>query len=613
MPKTRTFSLVLGVTLLVSPVSSFRAAAATPDATAEATAEAAPPVAGPKEVLNFALLDHKGVMYELRRSHAKAVVLFFTANECPIARQSATKLRKLRDAYRARGVDVLMVNSSPADDRKSIVREMTELRAYHLPVLKDDTQGLARHLGVRRTGETIVINTKDWSILYRGAIDDQMVEGAQKPAPTEKYLETALNEFLEGKPITRARSVARGCVISFDGGEGPDEAPVSYAAKVVPILEKKCVSCHSAGNIGSWPMSSHKKVKGMSSMIEEVILTRRMPPWDADPATGKFSNDTSLTVADAQTLLRWIHQGATRGDDSDPLETAAAIRLPAPDWPLGQPDIILRMANAEEIPATGVLPYRHVEVRAGNAEEAWMGGIWIKPGNGKVVHHVIARLKEGGRKDAIGQNEMIAGWAPGAARGMFPDGSGKYLPKNARFDLELHYTPNGTPQSDQSEIGLYLLTSKPTKRFESVPVVNASFELAPGDPDAQVQGMHGFRRPATLYSVTPHMHTRGRWMRFDALFPDGRKETLCSVPRYDFNWQLTYTLDKPRKILPGTWAVLSGGYDNSARNPANPDPNKTVHWGEQTFDEMFLGWYNVTWDIEPPQETSSNAATAGQR
>src|SRR5262245_14079666 len=241
------------------------------------------------EVLNFALLDHRGRMHELRRIGGKAVVLFFTANECPIARQSASKLRKLREACSERGVSVFLVKSSPADDRKSISKEMSDLGAWHLPVLKDDTQGVARHLDVKRTGETIAISTKDWTVFYRGAIDDQMVDGAQKPQPTEHYLETALSEFLGGKPVTQSRTVARGCGISFDGGNGPDSAPVSYAKDVAPILQRKCVDCHSPGNIGSWSMSSYKKVKGMSAMIEEVLLTRRMPPWDADPNIGKFS------------------------------------------------------------------------------------------------------------------------------------------------------------------------------------------------------------------------------------------------------------------------------------------------------------------------------------
>jgi hypothetical protein len=587
-------ALALGLTLpsLFIPVASNASTDSTNTVPADST---------PKEVLNFALIDHRGQLHELRRSGAQAVVLYFTANECPVARQSASKLRKLREVYSSRGVEVWMINSSMGDDRKSISREMTDLRAYHVPVLKDDTQGVARHLGVRRTGETLAVSTKDWSVFYRGAIDDQMVEGAQKPKPTERYLEDALNQFLAGQPITRARSVARGCVIHFDGGEGPDDAPVSFAKQIAPLLEQKCVHCHSPGNIGSWSMSSHQKVKSMSSMIEEVLLTRRMPPWDADPTIGKFANDQSLSVPEAQTLLRWIHQGAPLGDGPDPL--AAAVRPPAEEWPLGKPDLILRLPKPEEIPATGVLNYRHVEVRADNLTEAWVGGIWIKPSNNKVVHHVIARLKEGGRRDHLGQSEMFAGWAPGASRGMFPEGSGKFIPKNARFDLELHYTPNGTPQTDQTEVGLYLLREKPAKRYEGVPVVNATFEIPPGEDDSQVQAMYCFKRPATLYGVTPHMHLRGRWMKFDALYPDGRKETICSVPRYDFNWQLTYVLNQTKKIPAGTWVIITGGYDNSTRNPANPDPAKTVHWGDQSFDEMFLGWYNVTWD-----ETRETAA-----
>lgn len=592
----------------MKPFQHLLAALATALAVAHATGaepvptSPAPTPAGllstPREVLNFALLDHQGRMHELRRSNARAVVLFFTANGCPVARQAASKIDALRQQFGARGVEFLLVNANTGDDRKSIGTEARELGIGHIPVLHDDTQGVARHLAVRRTGEAIVVDTRDWSVAYRGAVDDQMVEGAQKPAPTESHLASALSDLLEGKPVRVPRTVARGCVIHFDGGEGPDSAPVSYAKEVAPILAAKCVSCHSPGNIGSWAMSGHKKVKGMASMVEEVLLARRMPPWDADPHTGNFADNPSLTVAEAQTLLRWVHQGAPRGEGPDPLES---LRVPpAPEWPLGTPDIVLRLPEAQQVPASGVLDYRHIEVRAGNTNDAWVRALYVKPGNRKVLHHVIARLKSGGEADHLGQPEMYVGWAPGSTQRPFPDGSGKHLPRDARFDFELHYTTCGSPQVDTTEIGLYLAKERPASRFESVPVVDYRFEIRPGDPDARGEGSYFFPKAATLHSLTPHQHVRGSWMKFEALFPDGRRETLCSVPRYDFNWQQTYRLAQPRRIPAGTWVVLTGGYDNSARNPANPDPRRYVHWGEQSWDEMFLGWYNVTWDPTAP-------------
>jgi hypothetical protein len=191
-----------------------------------------------------------------------------------------------------------------------------------------------------------------------------------------------------------------------------------------------------------------------------------------------------------------------------------------------------------------------------------------------------------------------------------PKDSGKFLPADARFDFELHYTTTGSAQTDQTEIGLYLLPEKPASRFESVPVVNTTFEIKPGDSDSQVSAMYGFTRAATVHSVTPHMHLRGRWMKFEALYPNGKREVLCSVPRYDFNWQFTYVLDKPRHFPAGTWVLVTGGYDNSITNPANPNPKKAVHWGDQTFNEMFLGWYNVSWDpAEPAVQTTASRTT----
>jgi hypothetical protein len=246
-----------------------------------------------------------------------------------------------------------------------------------------------------------------------------------------------------------------------------------------------------------------------------------------------------------------------------------------------------------------------VEVVATNAEAGWVGATWVRPGNRKVLHHVIARVKEGGVKDHTGNNEMYVGWAPGTTQGWMPEQTGKFLPKNARFDFELHYTTCGTEETDNTEIGLYLLKQKPVSRFESVPVFNTEFKIPPRAGDVEVNGMYCFTKSAVLHSLTPHMHLRGRWMKFELLTPDGERKVLCSVPRYDFNWQQTYSLLQPLRIPAGSWVLLTGGFDNSVQNPANPDPNKEIHWGEQSWDEMFLGWYNVAWDPEPVQSAAA--------
>jgi len=558
----------------------------------------------PDPVLNFALLDHHGRMQELKRLDARAVVLFFTSVECPVARQSAPKLLQLQEKYEARGVKVLLVNASSGDDRRSIGREAYQLGIPHLPVLVDEAQALARHLGAKRTGETFVIRAADWKVVYHGAFDNQLAEGAQKPEATESFVEQAVESLLAGKTELVAGRPARGCVIHFDGDGAPESGPVSYAKDIVPILQAKCVGCHSPGNVGPWAMTAYKRVKGMASMIEEVLLTRRMPPWDADPHIGKFANDRSLTVAETQTLVRWIHQGAPRGDGEDPLE---ALHVPpAADWPLGEPDLVIRLPEVQQVPATGVLDYRHVTVQLTNAEPGWIAAAYVRPGNRKIVHHVIARLQDGGQKDHLGDEEMLIGWAPGSTQEFYPEGSGKFLPARAKFDLELHYTTCGTAETDGSEIGLYLRRQPVTRRFESVPVVNPGFEIRPGDGNAEQEAVHCFTKPVILHGVTPHMHLRGKSMRFELLFPDGRSETVASIPRYDFNWQFTYDLAKPMAIPAGTWVRLVGAFDNSKLNPSNPDPTKTVRWGKQSFDEMFLGWYNVTWDL--PKDAAAGGA-----
>jgi hypothetical protein len=586
------------------------------DLAAEPAAERSPQRLEPKadEVINFSLLDYKGKYYELRRSDARVVVLFFTSFGCPIARQSVPKLRSLRNQFESKDVSLWLVNSYPDDDPDdSTIRMLVQSRNRglgpepdlkdaetmrlallksvigNLPVLRDEAQLVAQRLGVTRTCEVIAIDTKTSTIIYRGAIDDQLSEGAQKPKATQKYLATALDEFLAGKPITTPKTQVHGCRIAFESE--PPAQPISYNQAIAPLLQKHCVGCHSPGQIGPFAMSSYKKVKSWSAMIEEVVLDRRMPPWHADPHYGKFVNDRALTAEEKHTLLNWIQQGCPRGDGEDPLTNAAPA---ATAWALGQPDLIVRLPEAQDIPATGTLKYIYLDPDFEMPQDAWVRAAVCRPGNPKVVHHIIVRVRyPEGYKDAPPEAYLFTSWVPGLAQSEFPAGTGMFLPKGAKFNFELHYTTTGEAQTDQSELGIYLAKEPAPARLEVRASETRDFEIAPGQPDAKLFSHYCFKRDAVIYELSPHMHLRGSWFKFQLLYPDGRRETVLFVPQYDFNWQTSYRLAEPKRVPAGTWMLCTGGHDNSAKNPNNPDPTKVVRYGLQSWDEMFMGFMTV--------------------
>jgi mono/diheme cytochrome c family protein len=568
-------------------------------------------------VVNFSLLDYKGKYHELRRTDARAIVLFFTSFGCPIARQSIPKLRSLRSQFATNGVVLWLVNSSPQEDPDDAVVEMLvrsrgngvvpeaalsdpdALRSEvlksavgSLPVLRDELQLVAQRLGVTRTCEAIAIDPKTMTIIFRGGIDDQFTEGAQKPKATQKYLATALTEFLAGKPVTSPQAPVHGCLISFESQRpDPATAPVSYPNRIAPLLQKHCVGCHSPGNIGPFSMSSYQKVKGWSAMMEEVVLDRRMPPWHADPHYGKFANNRAMDPADTRALLDWIQQGCPRGEGADPLTNAPP---PAVHWTLGTPDFVVSLPKPQQIPATGTLNYRYVDSDFEMPQDGWLRAAVCRAGNAKVVHHIIVRVRyPEDYKEAPKEAYLFTSWVPGLQAREFPAGTGMFLPKGTRFNFELHYTTSGQAQTDQSEMGLYLAKQPAQRRLEVRASDMRDFELAPGDPDAQHFSHYCFKRDAVIYDLSPHMHLRGSWFKFQLLYPDGRRETLLSVPQYDFNWQTSYRLAEPKRVPAGTWMLCTGGHDNSAKNPNNPDPSKRVKWGLQSWDEMFMGFMTV--------------------
>jgi peroxiredoxin len=566
-------------------------------ATATAASRSDKPIAkGSETVENFRLTDHTGRSHELYRyAAARAIVLCVGGNGCPIVRQSVATLKELRDQFGGQGVVFAMLNANSQDDSDSIAKEAAEFE-IPFPILVDSAQLVARSLHVTRTAEAIVIDPKTWTIIYRGAINDRLGYGNQKAKATENYLAAALTHFLAGQKVSPDKTPVKGCAVTFASSGGKPEQAVSYASQVAPILQKHCVGCHSPGQIGPFAMSSHQKVAGWASTIRETILEQRMPPWHADPHHGAFANDRSLSREEAHTLLNWIDQGAPRGDGADPL--AANPPAAAEPWPLGKPDYVVSLSAEETIPATGQVDYRYVVVDAPATEDVWVRAAVVRPGNLKVLHHCLVFLKY---PDALkgqqpnyhgGAGGYFIGYVPGTLPTAFPEGTGKFIPKGSQIIFQMHYTPTGKEEKDRTEIGLYVLPAKPAMELRTRAAAQNKFEIPAGESDHEVRGEYRFKKDALLYSLSPHMHLRGSRFRYDALYPDGRTETILSVPHYDFNWQTLYELAEPKKIPAGTRLVCTGAFDNAPSNPANPDATKLVKWGDQSWNEMFIGYVN---------------------
>lgn len=607
-----------------------------------------PAMAADGDVLNFSLLDYRGNHYELRRAHARLVVLFFTGSDCPIARQNAPKLQALSEEFGTKGIAVWMVNATPQNDpsdskldimfklggvapRKMmgdryVVQGMRglvsdavlgdretlrqETRDYVWgtpplpPVLRDEQQLVARYFGVKRTCDTVVIDTEKMAVVYRGAVDDQFAEGAKRPKPTANYLRDALTEYLAGKAVTTPQTTPHGCAITYD--TGADDEPISYSKQIAPLLSKNCVGCHSPGNVGPFAMSSYAKVKHWSAMIEEVLMDRRMPPWHADPHYGKFANDRSLTAAESQALLRWIRQGCPRGEGDDLL---AATPAPAVEWELGKPDFVVNLPR-QEVPATGVLDYRYIDSDFVMPQDAWLRAAITRPGNRRVIHHIIVRVRYPAfYRDKPEEAFLFTTWVPGLKQEGLPADTGLFLPKGARFNFEVHYITNGEAQTDESAVGLYLAKEKPKMRYETRGFETRDLDIPPGEADARHSASYCFKHDTWLFGMSSHMHLRGKRMKFELLRPDGTRETLLSVPNYDFNWQTSYRLAEPKLVPAGSWLLCTGAFDNSVKNPNNPDPKARTRWGPQSWNEMFMGFVDVAEASDP----GGNAKPAADR
>ncbi|HEX7034291.1 MAG TPA: redoxin domain-containing protein [Pseudomonadales bacterium] len=534
-------------------------------------------------VEDFRLLDHRGQSHHLYYfGDAPAIVLMTHGTGCPMVRDALPGLQALRDAYAPQGVEFFLLNSK--DGRDEIAADAERL-GIDLPVLLDPTQLIGESLAVDRTAEVLVIDPATWTIAYRGAA------GPAKGAAG--YVKAALDDLLAGRPVQTARTEAVGCAVELEHDDAAAHARISYSDQIAPILIDNCVSCHRPGGIGPWAMTGYEMVRGFAPMIREVIRTQRMPPWHADPAYGHFANDRRLTEQETRTLVHWIEAGAPRGNGDDPL---VAYGEPLPEWgPLGEPDLIIEIPPTD-VPASGVVDYQYKYVKNPLDRDVWVRASQILPGDRAALHHVITRFgmveTEGPRKGRLrreGPAGGLSGYVPGWVARELPEGTGTFLPADATIEFQMHYTTYGKATTDRSRIGIYFHDEPPEHPIETMIIANPKIRIPAGAPAHKEYAERAFETDVLLYSLLPHAHYRGKASEFRAIYPDGREEVLLSVPNYDFNWQTTYELAEPKPLPAGTRIVHSTWWDNSPRNPANPDPTREVPWGEQSWDEMLFG------------------------
>ncbi len=520
----------------------------------------------------------------------KAFVVVFIGAECPLANLYVPTLTELHKEYDGKGVQFLAINSNSQDTFVQVSAHAQD-RDVPFPVLKDFDHKAADAFGAKRTPEVFLLDASR-VIRYHGRIDDQYGIGFQREKPTRRDLKEALDELLAGKPITTPETEPSGCVIAR-AKKPRIEGEVTYAKQVSRIVQKHCQECHRPGEIGPFSLLTYKDAKAWADTIREVVLEQRMPPWHADPRHGKFTNDRRLPDEDRDTLLQWVEQGCKKGDDKD-LPPAVEFTK---GWKIGKPDATFEMPNEFKVPATGVLPYKKFTVDPGFKEDVWVQSAECRPGNRAVVHHILVYIQAAGKPiyAVDGTASMLVGWAPGDMPALYAPGTAKRIPAGSKLVFEVHYTPNGTEQTDRSSVGIIFAKKPPENVAETNILANLPIRIPPRVANHREEFAFTFRADAELLSFMPHMHLRGTSAKYVVTYPDGKSETLLSVPDYDFAWQSVYRFEKPLRVPKGTKLTWIGTWDNSAGNPRNPDPSKEVRWGLQTWDEMHNGWMELVW------------------
>jgi hypothetical protein len=374
--------------------------------------------------------------------------------------------------------------------------------------------------------------------------------------------------------------------------------PVAFNKDVAPILKKNCQGCHRPGEAAPMSLLTYQEARPWAAAIREAVILKRMPPWYADPHFGKFSNDRSLSKADIDTLVSWANAAAPEGDPKLAPKPIAFVD----GWNIGTPDLVLEMLEEHQIPASGTIKYEYFTIPTKFTEDKWVQMAEVRPGNRALVHHVIAFVKAPRKPDddpkAKRNTEFLVGYAPGSVPEVMEPGQAKLIKAGSEIEFQVHYTANGTAGVDRSKVGLIFAKEPPRERVMTIQASERKFVIPAGAPNHEVQARFTLKRDSTLTSLFPHMHLRGKDFEYRVALPNGETQTLLKVPDYSFSWQLSYTLAQPLQLPKGSVIECTAHYDNSINNKYNPDASKEVRWGDQSWEEMMIGFFNVAFDAK---------------
>jgi hypothetical protein len=411
--------------------------------------------------------------------------------------------------------------------------------------------------------------------------------------------------------------LAAGLLLSSAAVFAADQPRATFYRDVAGILQERCQSCHRKGEVGPMPLGTYDETRPWAKAIKQAVLLRKMPPWDAQGPRGKFHNDPSLSEAEIDKLVAWADTGAAAGDPKD----APPPRVFTEGWTIPEPDAIFEIPESYQVPASGTIEYSYVIVPSGFTEDRWVTAAEVRPGNRAVVHHANVYIREPGsswlrdypvgkvlvpeeRGERVGsggsssagasvREQVIAGFVPGRPAKQAPPGYAMLIPAGSDLVFQLHYTPNGKATTDRTRIGFVFAKSAPTKRVIRIQASNAEFAIPPGAADYPVSGSATLGVDCELLNAYPHMHWRGKSMTLSAVYPTGEQEELLRVPHWDFNWQLVYEMNQPKLLPKGTVLKADATFDNSAANRFNPNPKAEIRWGDQSWEEMMVGFFDL--------------------